>query len=315
MSERWLEPVAASALHIARDALLELWQGRGQGVDPLDALIFIAVIHGNVDTATSGLDEQIAYGALDQPPPDALRRPISMKRIADSLGLPFETVRRRLQRAAADGHVEISAQGVVAPERYFRSEANREVVVAIDATAERTWRRLDAVGFFERHPLPSPVQVPAEHPYRAVARFSMAYALRLGGELRALCGDYVDLMLVLNMTRHNTERVGDARRPATPEGSPLIADAEKTPATIAALSRASRIPFETTRRRLHRLAERGVCREANGGYLVPAVAFALVVHDLAASNAMNLFRLYRNCAQVGAVAGWTARAPVAAGPT
>mgnify|MGYP001627572227 CR=1 FL=1 len=283
-----LTPLSSAALLIGRDALLAIWKARDPRMDPVDALILATVIQANVDGLTSSLSEQMIFGGLDQPPPGALRRRVSINRVADSLNLRFETVRRRIKRLEALGLIETSRQGAMAPERYFHTEANRQAVVEADRMAADAYFRLDSLGFFEAHPLPPAIAAPITHPYRAVARLFMTYALRVGGEMRALVGDYPNLMLVLQLTQLNS-RLGADVRPA---------------ASISALSRASRIPFETARRRLSRLEQAGLCRMNEAGYVVPRrVAIALAV-QLAACNEMNLLRLYRACAQLGAVEGW-----------
>lgn len=307
MNDWWIAPTTASALHIARDVLVEVWRGRDRALDPVDALIIASVIHANIDRATAGLDDQIAYGGLNNPPPAALRRPTSIKGVAQSLGLPFETVRRRLKGLAEIGLMELDARGVLVPEAYFYTAGNQAAVLEMDDIAARMYRRLNAVGFFDGRPLPPPGRRPSEHPYRAVARFFMSFALRLGAELRPLCGDYLDLLLIMHMTQINTSEVGDARAGAP--GAPattVVSDGIKSPASVAALSRAAELPFETVRRRVHRLTDRGVCAAVEGGYLVPAETFAAVAKGLADVNEMNLLRLYRNCALVGALERWDA---------
>jgi DNA-binding Lrp family transcriptional regulator len=311
MNPRSLTALESAALNISRGALLTLWQGRDRSLDPMDALLVATIVQANVDVATAGLDEQVAFGALDRPPPDMARRRVSISRVADSLDLRFETVRRRINRLKEKGAVVSDAAGVIVPESYFHTPANAATVVAIDALAAQTYWRLADLGYFNDRPLPSPPYHPPEHPYRAVARHFMSYALRLGGEMRLLCVDYMNLLLVLNLSYLNTADLGDARSPA-PEagGAPLVADADKTPISIAALARDSGVPFETTRRRLAKLAEQDICRAVGGGYIVPAETLLRFAQTLAPVNEMNLTRLYRNCALVGAVEGWQAKPPI-----
>ncbi len=312
MNHGLLTSTESAALNITRAALLELWQGRDLSLDPMDALLVATIIQANVDAATAGFDEQVAFGPLDRPPPDIARRRVSVSRVADSLDLRFETVRRRINRLKTKGMIIADPAGVIVPESYFYTPANAATVLAIDDLAARTYRRLTHLGFFDGRPLPSPPDHPQEHPHRAVARYFMSYALRMGGEMRHLCGDYMNLLLVLNLSHLNTAGLGDARGTAAdgPDSSPLVIDARKSPISIAALARESAVPFETTRRRLARLAEQNICRMVDGGYIVPADTLMTFALTLAPSNEMNLTRLYRNCAMVGAVAGWTAQAPL-----
>lgn len=300
----------ASALLITRDALLEIWHGREAALDPMDALLVATVIQANVDPATSSLDDQVEHSAMERPPPDEVRRPVSISRLADSMDLRFETVRRRVNRLKDMGVFVTEPTGILVPESYFMTPANAAIVLAIDDLAERTYWRLVNLHYFNNTPLPRPAHKPEQHPYRAVARLFMNYALRMGGEMRAIGGDYINLLLVMQLNQMNTVNLGDVRKWEPDDDLPTIADPRRLPVTIAALSRESGVPFETTRRRLADLAERGVCRLVDGGYIVPAdniQALGLVISPI---NRMNLTRLYRNCALVGAIDSWEARMEV-----
>lgn len=312
MNSRSLTATESAALNISRAALLALWQGRDKSLDPMDALLVATIIQANVDSATSGLDEQVAFGPLDRPPPDMARRRVSISRVADSLELRFETVRRRVNRLKDKGVIVADAAGVLVPESYFHTPANAAAVIGIDSLAAHTYWRLVDLDYFAARPLPPPPYHPPEHPYRAVARHFMSYALRIGGEMRLLCGDYMNLLLVLHLSHLNTADHGDVRGHATishPEG-PVIDDSRKTPVSVAALARATGVPFETTRRRLSRMAERDICEQVGGGYIMPAPTLLTFAQALAPTNEMNLLRLYRNCALVGAIDGWEARTAV-----
>ena len=300
----------ASALLITRDALLEIWHGRDAALDPMDAILLATVIQANVEPATANPEEQVEHGALDQPPPAEIRRPVSISRLADSMDLRFETVRRRVNRLKTLGLIVTEPSGILVPESYFLTPENAATVKAIDDLAERTYWRLVNLHYFSSTPLPRPAQQPEQHPYRAVARLFMSYALRMAGEMRAIGGDYINLLLVMQLNQMNTVNLGDVRKWEPDDDLPTIADSRRVPVTIAALSRESGVPFETTRRRLADLAERGVCRQVDGGYIVPAdniQALGLVISPL---NRMNLTRLYRNCALVGAIDSWESRMEV-----
>ena len=302
----------SAALNISRIALLALWQGRDKRLDPMDALLVATIIQANVDAATSGLDEQVAFGPIDRPPPDQARRRVSISRIADSLDLRFETVRRRVNRLKDRGVIVSDAAGVIVPESYFHTPDNAATVMGIDALAAHIYWRLVDLGYFDDRPLPPPPYHPPEHPYRAVARYFMSYALRVGGEMRLLCVDYMNLLLVLHLSHLNTAGLGDGRGDAATAHTdgPVIDDTRKMPISVARLARETGVPFETTRRRLSRLAEQDLCRLVEGGYIMPARTILTFAQTLAPINEMNLIRLYRNCALVGAVAGWEARGAV-----
>src|SRR5687768_16284064 len=68
------------------------------GREPIVALLVLAVNQANIAPLTLDPQARSRYGALEAPAPDAARRPVSISAVAASLGLPFETVRRRIRR-------------------------------------------------------------------------------------------------------------------------------------------------------------------------------------------------------------------------
>ncbi len=299
----------ASALVIGRDALLELWLGLDNALDPLDRLLVAAVLQANVDPATTSLEDQIRYGTLNRPMPDEIRRPVSISRLADSMDLRFETVRRRVNRLKTLGVFVTTPAGVLAPESYGNSPGNAATVRAIDGLAERTYRHLVRHHYFSNSPLPSPAHQPEQHPYRAVARLFMTYALRMLLESRPFFGDFTNQLLVMRLNQMNTADLGDARRwdPVGDIVLPTIPDPVRLPISVASLARETGMTVETTRRRLVDLAEQGICRRVEGGYITVADNIKELRMSLVSANRMNLTRLYRNCALVGAIEGWDLR--------
>ena len=71
---------------------------RGSPHDPIDALLLSVVAVANVAHLTADKAASRAYADLDSPEPMDIKRPISRNAVALSLGLPYETVRRRVQR-------------------------------------------------------------------------------------------------------------------------------------------------------------------------------------------------------------------------
>lgn len=76
---------------------------RGSGHDPIDALILSTVAVANVAHLNADKALSQAYSGLDTPEPQALKRPISRNAVALSLGLSYETARRRIQRLLNEG--------------------------------------------------------------------------------------------------------------------------------------------------------------------------------------------------------------------
>lgn len=282
--------VSESALQIARDLILDLLQSSRRGLGVIDAHIYAGVVQANIDAATATAEGQIAFGGLDAPPPDALRRKVSISRLSQSLDLPFETVRRRLKVLIDEGRIEMQSGGAVVTAAYLLSEESRQAVLAVDALTARAHGQLQAIGFFEAHPLPSPAARPLEHPARAVARLVTDYSLRLSPIVREVTGDYTNSLLLFQLWR--------------------LGDADGGPANASQVARALGVPLETARRRLARLARlpgNGVVARGEGRYAADLNEIA-DADALLAANDMNLARLYRSCAQIGALEGWRAAA-------
>lgn len=71
---------------------------RGSRHDPIDALILSTVAVANVAHLNADKDLSQAYAGLDSPEPQDIKRPISRNAVALSLGLSYETARRRIQK-------------------------------------------------------------------------------------------------------------------------------------------------------------------------------------------------------------------------
>lgn len=76
---------------------------RGSRHDPIDALILSTVAVANVAHLNADKDLSQAYAGLDTPEPRDIKRPISRNAVALSLGLSYETTRRRIQRLLDEG--------------------------------------------------------------------------------------------------------------------------------------------------------------------------------------------------------------------
>lgn len=83
------------------------------GKDLMSSLILLAVLHANV----AYLDDAPATFsvAADGPPPDNLRRPVSVNALAASLGIPYENARRAVGRLEREGMLVRIKGGVIVP--------------------------------------------------------------------------------------------------------------------------------------------------------------------------------------------------------
>ena len=78
------------AARLAVGFALDLVKLSGFGRDVIDGLLLAAISQANVALITRDPDLQHTYASLDQPPPDELRRPVSINAIAGSLRIPFD---------------------------------------------------------------------------------------------------------------------------------------------------------------------------------------------------------------------------------
>ncbi len=111
MSEEYANARAAS--RYATDYILRWVEIANEvhGSDLLYALVFTTLWAGNCSHIRGGL-----YADLDDIPPDHERRPLTVRQVADSLGLPYETVRRRFVEMLERGMAQrVGREGFIVP--------------------------------------------------------------------------------------------------------------------------------------------------------------------------------------------------------
>ena len=111
---------------------------RGSRHDPLDTLLLTTVAVANVAHLNTDKALSQAYAGADAPEPMDIKRPISRNAVALSLGLSYETARRRIQRLLDEGAlIEVDGGLVGANE-----QASPEVVRAMAEQNAILLRRL-----------------------------------------------------------------------------------------------------------------------------------------------------------------------------
>jgi DNA-binding Lrp family transcriptional regulator len=103
----------------------------------LDALVCTAIMTANADLLTHDAELAWKYGGAETPPPDELRRPVTIAALARRLNLPHESVRRRVNHFVALGwvkrvtggylyridrmqHAEVLDSGLVTSQRFLQ---------------------------------------------------------------------------------------------------------------------------------------------------------------------------------------------------
>lgn len=92
------------------------------GGDLVKGLIFIAIVQANTQHILS--DEQMsqAYSEASDTVPDDVRRPVSVHALSVSLGIPYETTRRYVNKLLADGFCVRARRGLVVPASVLRQD-------------------------------------------------------------------------------------------------------------------------------------------------------------------------------------------------
>ena len=105
------------------------------GGDLTTAIVYTAVVQANVREIWN--DPVLNRQYADTPPPDALRRPISISAIAASLGLPRETVRRHIGKMLKEGSIVKRDGGVIVPLETLASDDGVEAMRQLHTAARR----------------------------------------------------------------------------------------------------------------------------------------------------------------------------------
>lgn len=262
------------------------------GLEPLDALLVMAINQANIAPLTRDPDARARYGALDAPAPDAERRPVSMNAVAASLGLPFETVRRRIRRLAAARVCHLSAEGAVVPASFLASPEYLQSVLLGHERLRRFYADLRDAGLVEA--LPPPAYDTDSVPIRAAARLLADYVLRASEGLMREAGNVISvltLVALLAPALADEGRVGGAPRATS----------------VRSIALTLKLSAETVRRHVAELVEEGLCVRTPMGVAIPEDAFErLGLQRLLAENAANVQRLLAGLSERGVIAAWQA---------
>lgn len=85
------------------------------GGDLVKGLIFVAVVQANTQHIASDDTLSQTYSEASDRVPDENRRPVSVHALSVSLGIPYETTRRYVNKLLADGFCVRARRGLVVP--------------------------------------------------------------------------------------------------------------------------------------------------------------------------------------------------------
>lgn len=267
--------------------------GRG-ALDFLDALILLAVTQANIEPVLHDPRLNREFATYDRPPPDDLRRPITINAVAQTLGTPFETVRRRVVRLSHLGIYRITPQGVVTPSWVVRLASHRATLEAGYRRAQSLYVELQRLGALPSLPATQPWLGPV--PLRAVARSGSEYLLRLVSTASAELGDLSDAVIWLEVLRSSHEHLPNE----------IGIDLENArPVRVSAVAKRVGMPMETVRRRVAILTAQGLFQSTDRGLtLGPETETRPDVARIIADNHRDLGRLFGSLSQLGVLAAW-----------
>ncbi len=246
--------------------------GRIMGGDFRRAFIWNTICVLNVRHLTQGADTA-RYAALFDFPPDEERIPVNIRKLAQALLLPYETVRRQVLLLERDGLcVRVPGKGIFVPTRIFRHPDHVEGTKLVIAAVQRLIADLKRAGFdfsqFARSPRagladPTPIA-------RAVVRLDAGYTLDVIAIIRAPHDDDpVEAVIFTAIATENTRHLSPADHAAADAPAP---DALRRPVSVLAVATSLNIPYETLRRMFARMVRSGRLARVKDGFIVPQAA-------------------------------------------
>jgi DNA-binding Lrp family transcriptional regulator len=300
---RSLWPAARLLVDFVMD-VAEIARGGGS---ILDVLIVTVIVDANVAGFAFDGDLQRTYATLAAPPPDALRRPVTISTVAAAAGLPYETVRRRVGRLARAGECVVGPEGVIVPTARLVSPAYVLAAEGRYRCTRELYEALVGAGILRRDDPESPrarqrvAASGSEAPVRLCNRLLSEYYLRMMKLMIRQVGDPVNGLILLGVARANM--AGQA--PDASAAAAFLPGGSRRPASRSLVACQLGIPHETVRRRLIELEARGYCRAVRRGVVVDVRA---VRHpdaiELFRRNQRHLLRLFARLRRSGVLDYW-----------
>lgn len=264
---------AASLLSMSAAFVVDQARISGAGGDLLSPLVFAAIVQANIRPLRQH-PERARMDAAGEALPDDQRRPISVKAVAESLSLPYETVRRRIQALAQAGLCVVTPDGAYVPQAAIVSEGHAAIQRARLERLQAFHDLLAASGALappERLPAPLPLGL-----MRPVNTALSEYMLRTAERSAALTGEVLRGLVLLALL-------------AAPPGP----EADCGPRPCSSLRLAARLGMarEKVRRRVLELADQGHVRRQRGGWVASAATRGLLA-EFAAANDADVRRMF-----------------------
>lgn len=275
------------------------------GMEPLVASTVFTVC---VAPITRSARLQRLYATLDNPPPDHLRRPITINSIAASLDMPFETVRRTVHRLVERNILQLTPRGVIFPAASAMGEGYIRPATARYERTRRLYQDLRAAGTpfpppDDPEPLPGP-------PVRLVNRLIGEYGLRVMERVMRWTNDPLRAVMLMQVARASADHL----EPEAFDEPDPITNFIPRPVRVSEVARALDIPHETVRRNLRALESASLLKREPAGYLIN---LEMITEEAARESFRGGIRDFRRfverLARLGVFAWWDAEDQAAAG--
>lgn len=300
----------AAAMRASNSLLLDLLTETPAGDDLLDRLIVAAIAMANTAARTTDTEFLRQYGTFGTSAPDEVRKPVTISAVANTICVPFETVRRRIQQLVANGICEIRPDGVVVPTRVVqREEYKAGVVHTYELTQALYYRLKDNLCLRDLWENP-PAAYHGEPLVRMVTFLAYGHLLRMTALFMRTMGDLTTAMIMLAVQRENSEHTATLPSVVVPD---IMPDDLKVPVSAALIADILGMGESTISRRLARLVDEGLCIKKKGGVIVASAYVARPeIVALLKFNHDSLHQMFEPMRQVGVLSHWdqTQPAPV-----
>ena len=136
------------AMHLAISAVLRAVETINREIagDLTAGLVFLAVLEANVGHLSADRAAVAQLQRIDRLPPDNMRRPVSGAALSTSLGVPNETVRRKIKQLIDQGLLERVSGGLIVPAEVLARPQMTRVMRAGYVNLRRLLTRIQRIG-------------------------------------------------------------------------------------------------------------------------------------------------------------------------
>nr|QQZ50849.1 hypothetical protein JKL49_06050 [Phenylobacterium glaciei] len=200
-------------------------------------------------------------------PADGLRIPVSVYALAKDLGLPYENIRRRVKKLLDAGVCITVDGGVVIPGATVVRQSNLDLIAETQIATEKFVAEAGRFGVTAaQHYRPPTADLPKQ-----IIRLAMNYFL--DATTFTAKGMKVDVVAVLVLRAINMANIShvthDPALAVTYAGMEEILPHEaRQPTSVYSVGRFLHLPYETARRAVIRLEERGLVQRGPKGLFV-----------------------------------------------